>query len=80
MTRSAHSRKEHPARARPVPAEMQAVAIDEFGPPSVLKLRTVSVPDPGPDEVLIALQAAGVGIWDARIRDGPGRTLTCASR
>jgi NADPH:quinone reductase-like Zn-dependent oxidoreductase len=49
---------------------MEAAVIDEFGPPSVLKLRAVPVPRPGPQEVLIAVQAAGVGIWDAKIRDG----------
>ena len=53
-----------------VPAEMNAMAIDKFGPPSVLTRRTVPVPRPGPSEVLIALDAAGVGIWDAKIRDG----------
>ena len=53
-----------------VPAEMEAMAIDKFGPPSVLKRHTVPVPRPGPSEVLIALHAAGVGIWDAKIRDG----------
>jgi NADPH:quinone reductase len=49
---------------------MQAVAIDRFGPPSVLESRTMPVPKVGPSEVLIALHAAGVGIWDAKIRDG----------
>ena len=47
---------------------MKAAAIDRFGPPSVLKLHTLPVPEPGPNEVLIALQAAGVGVWDADIR------------
>ena len=51
-------------------ATMQAAAIDRFGPPSVLKPRTMPVPKVGPSEVLIALHAAGVGIWDAKIRDG----------
>jgi len=55
---------------RPVPAEMEAMAIDKFGPPSALTRHTVPVPRPGPKEVLIALDAAGVGIWDAKIRDG----------
>ena len=50
--------------------KMKAAAIDRFGPPSVLKLRTLPVPEPGPGEVLIALHAAGVGIWDADIRGG----------
>jgi NADPH:quinone reductase-like Zn-dependent oxidoreductase len=49
---------------------MEAMAIDKFGPPSVLKRHTLPVPRPGPSEVLIALHAAGVGIWDAKIRDG----------
>jgi NADPH:quinone reductase-like Zn-dependent oxidoreductase len=49
---------------------MRAAAIDEFGPPSVLTLHTVPVPTPGPHEVLIAVHAAGVGYWDAKIRDG----------
>ena len=51
---------------------MKAAAIDRFGPPSVLKLHTLPVPDAGPGEVLIALHAAGVGVWDADIRGGHG--------
>ena len=50
--------------------KMKAAAIDRFGPPSVLKLHTLPVPDAGPGEVLIALHAAGVGVWDADIRGG----------
>ena len=61
--------KTAPSRAPTLPTTMQA-AIDRFGPPSVLKLRTVPVPKLGPSEVLIALHAAGVGIWDAKVRDG----------
>jgi NADPH:quinone reductase-like Zn-dependent oxidoreductase len=53
-----------------VPKTMHAAAIDRFGPPSVLKVRQVSTPEPGPGEVLIALHAAGVGVWDADIRGG----------
>src|ERR1051325_10873090 len=54
---------------------MRAAAIDRFGPPSVLKLHNVPVPKPKPNQVLIALYAAGVGVWDADIRGGwwPGR-------
>lgn len=57
-------------RPRAVPATMKAAAIDRFGPPEVLTVHTLPVPVPGPDEVLIALDAAGVGVWDARIRAG----------
>jgi NADPH:quinone reductase-like Zn-dependent oxidoreductase len=49
---------------------MKAAAIDRFGPPSVLALHTLPVPKPGPREVLIALFAAGVGVWDTDIRGG----------
>src|SRR5262249_12347135 len=41
-----------------------------FGPPSVIELHTVPVPEPGPNQVLIAVYAAGLGIWDAKIREG----------
>jgi len=50
--------------------QMKAAAIDRFGRPSVLKLHTLPVPQPDAGEVLIALHAAGVGVWDADIRDG----------
>jgi len=57
---------------------MKAAAIDRFGPPSTLMLRELRTPEPGPNEVLIAIDTAGVGVWDASIRDGswrkPGRT------
>jgi NADPH:quinone reductase-like Zn-dependent oxidoreductase len=43
----------------------------------VLALHQLPVPKPGPHEVLIRLETAGVGSWDASIRDGswkkPGR-------
>ena len=57
---------------------MRAVAVDRFGPPSALVLRELPVPKPGPREVLIAIHTAGVGSWDASIRNGswrkPGRS------
>jgi NADPH2:quinone reductase len=52
------------------PSTMSAVALDKFGPPSVLDLHILPVPQPGPGEVLIELHAAGVGSWDAAERDG----------
>src|ERR1700680_1236116 len=56
-----------------VPAMMKAAAIDRFGPPQVLTLHTFPVPEPGPSEILIAIHAAGVGVWDASVRDGSWR-------
>ena len=61
-----------------VPAMMMAAAIDRFGPPSALTRHELPVPKPGPGEVLIALETAGIGSWDTSVRDGswrkPGRT------
>jgi NADPH:quinone reductase len=61
----------------PIPDTMKAAAVDRFGPPSALTLHDVPVPKPGPHEVLIAIDTAGIGSWDASIRDGswrkPGR-------
>ncbi len=47
---------------------MKAAAIDRPGPPSVLKPHELPVPEPSPNEVLIALRAAGIGVWDVDIR------------
>jgi NADPH:quinone reductase len=49
---------------------MKAVALDEFGGPETLKTQTVSVPEIGPDEVLIRVEFAGVGAWDPYEREG----------
>jgi NADPH:quinone reductase len=56
-----------------IPTSMRAAAVDRFGPPAVLTLHTLPVPQPGRNEVLIAVHTAGVGIWDASIRDGSWR-------
>ena len=53
-----------------VPSIMRAVALDRYGGPEVLTLHELPVPEPGPKEVLIAVHTAGVGGWDADIRDG----------
>ncbi len=43
---------------------MRAVAINRFGPPEMLSVRTVPIPEPEPDEILIRDDSAGVGVWD----------------
>src|SRR5688500_20297844 len=53
-----------------IPTTMRTAAIDEFGDPEVLKLRTLPVPFPDLSEVLIEVDTAGVGSWDADIRGG----------
>ena len=70
-----HSEAEQRAvRAGSVPKTMRAAAIDRFGGPEVLAVRDVPVPKPGAQEVLIALDTAGVGGWDASFRDGSSRS------
>jgi NADPH:quinone reductase len=55
-----------------VPQTMQAAAIDRAGGPEVITLHTLPVPKPAPDEVLIAVNTAGVASWDAYVRQHPG--------
>src|SRR5215469_17550277 len=54
-----------------VPQTMRAAAIDRAGGPEAITLHTLPVPKPDPDEVLIAVQTAGVASWDAYIREHP---------
>jgi NADPH2:quinone reductase len=49
---------------------MRAAALDRFGKPRVLRLHELPVPEVGPSEVLIAVHTAGVGGWDADMREG----------
>ena len=52
-----------------IPSTMRAAAIDRKGGPEVLTLHQLPVPKPGPDEVLVALDTAGVGPWDIDVRE-----------
>src|SRR5262249_54023107 len=60
--------------SRALPDTMKAAAVDRFGPASALTLHDVAVPTPGPEEVLIAIDTAGIGTWDTSIRDGSWRS------
>lgn len=55
---------------RSVPEIMHAAAIDHFGGPEVLTMHKLPVPALDRNEVLIALESAGVGPWDADMRAG----------
>ena len=61
-----------------IPEIMNAAAIDRFGGPEVLATHKVPVPRIDKGEVLIALDTAGVGPWDAEMRAGwyPGDAPT----
>lgn len=49
---------------------MMAWRVHEFGSPEVMKFERVPRPAPGPGEVLVKVEAAGVGPWDGWIRAG----------
>jgi NADPH:quinone reductase len=49
------------------------VALDKFGPPQVMRWVTVEMPERGPDEVLIAVEAIGVNFADTMVRRGEYR-------
>ena len=49
---------------------MKAVVFDTFGDPGVLHLADVPLPDPGPEQVRIRVQASGVNPVDSAIRSG----------
>jgi len=49
---------------------VRAVQFDRFGPPEVLTLGSLPAPHPGPDEIRIAVKAAGVTPVDLALRAG----------
>jgi NADPH:quinone reductase-like Zn-dependent oxidoreductase len=49
---------------------MQVITVGRLGGPDVLQVSEADVPEPGPDEVLVRVLAAGVGPWDASLRSG----------
>lgn len=53
-----------------IPKTMRAAAIDRSGKPEVLMTHTLPVPAIDDDEVLISVDTAGVGSWDADMRGG----------
>ena len=62
-----------------IPQSMNYIQIEKHGDPEVLKLHSMSVPEPGPGEVLIKVAAAGVNRPDMMQRKGlypppPGAT------
>jgi len=49
---------------------MRAAVAVRAGGPSVLKVREIPVPPVGANDVLVAVEAAGVASWDSAIRGG----------
>jgi len=49
---------------------MKAGRIHHFGPPNAIVIDEIARPVPGKDELVVRVAAAGVGPWDALIREG----------
>jgi NADPH2:quinone reductase len=49
---------------------MKAIVVSEYGPPEVLTLRDVPDPLPGPNQVVVAVEAAGVNFVETMRRAG----------
>src|SRR4051794_14860690 len=54
---------------------MKAVRFDEYGSVEVLEVRDVPRREPGPDQVLVAVRAAGINPSEAAIRTGRVRDI-----
>lgn len=53
-----------------LPDTMKAAALHRFGGPDELSLEDVPLPTLDPDELLIRVHTAGIGVWDASEREG----------
>src|SRR5271167_2962084 len=53
-----------------VPRTMMAARVHRFGPPDVIAMERIELPQPGEDQILVRVHAAGVGPWDAWVRAG----------
>src|SRR6266705_3067757 len=49
---------------------MRAAALDRFGGVENIHVKQLPVPEPGPGEVLLRVESAGVGVWDPYERQG----------
>lgn len=61
------------AVAASIPDTMRAAAIDKGGDAESLSIHQVPTPKPGAGEVLIAVNTAGVGVWQAKYRPDPSQ-------
>ena len=60
----------HAANGEQARPSMLTWRVHEFGPSDVMKFEQVVRPNPGLGEVLVKVEAAGVGPWDGCIRAG----------
>ena len=59
------------AATQPIPQTMRAAAFDQGGGPEVLTIHQMPVPTPGSGEVLIAVRASAVAVWELGFREHP---------
>jgi NADPH:quinone reductase-like Zn-dependent oxidoreductase len=50
--------------------QVKAARVLRFGPPSAITIDDLPKPEPAPGQLLVRVKAAGVGNWDALIREG----------
>lgn len=58
------------------PTEMRAVQYDQYGPPEVLQIHMVPIPEVQPGHVLVRVTASSVNAADVEIRSGKLKLLT----
>jgi len=49
---------------------MKAARVAQFGPPNVIMNDDLPRPEPTVGQLLVRVNAAGVGHWDSLVRDG----------
>lgn len=54
---------------------MKAFILDRYGKKQALRLGDMPEPSPGPDDVLVEIEAAGLNILDSKIRDGAFKSI-----
>lgn len=59
-----------------LPATMRAIGITRYGDEDVLERQVLPLPEPGPDDVLIRVVAAGINFMDVHTRQGKYETST----
>jgi len=50
--------------------DMQALRFERYGDPSILEIRTLPIPEPGPGEALVRVEAAAINPSDVKIVSG----------
>jgi NADPH:quinone reductase-like Zn-dependent oxidoreductase len=64
------SNTDHEVNDHQTHSAMMAWRVHQFGPPDVMRFERIPRRYPGPGEVLVKVEAVGVGPWDDWIRAG----------